>query len=104
VAGGLVGTSIDGPVFCGDAIADPLAGLEVTLAVIESLGRGGGELIDAPMTAVAATYAALPTASSVSTSPTPPPQTPPKAKPAAELGTDNDTVRRFVVERRCVSC
>jgi hypothetical protein len=104
VAGGLVGTSIDGPVFCGDAIADPLAGLEAALAVVESLGRGGGELIDVSMAAVAATYAALPTQTSVSTYPTLPPQAPPKTKPAAELGADNNTVRRIASERHCLSC
>ncbi len=64
VAGGLVGSGLgagfDGPVFCGDAIADPLTGLEATLAVVESLGRGGGELIQVSMAEVAATYAALP--------------------------------------------
>src|SRR6185437_6344371 len=52
VAGGLVGTSADGPVFCGDAIADPLAGLQAALAVAESLGRGGGELIGVSMAGV----------------------------------------------------
>ena len=61
VAGGLVGGSADDPVFCGDAIADPLTGLEATRAVNQSLGRGGGELIEVSMAAVAATYAALPT-------------------------------------------
>ena len=37
VAGGLVGSGADGPVFCGDAIADPLTGLEAARAVGESL-------------------------------------------------------------------
>ncbi len=104
VAGGLVGAGIDGPVFCGDAIADPLAGLEASLAVAESLGRGGGELIDVSMAAVAATYAALPVEASVSAHPAPPPPPPPPSRAAAELGADNDTVRRLVSERRCPSC
>jgi hypothetical protein len=104
VAGGLVGTAIDGPVFCGDAIADPLTGLDAALAVVESLGRGGGELIHVSMAAVAATYAALPTARSASDGPAPPPQVPPASGPAAELGADNDAVRRIVVERGCLSC
>jgi CoA-transferase family III len=104
VAGGLVGTAVDGPVFCGDAIADPLTGLDAALATVESLGRGGGELIHVSMAAVAATYAALPTAASVSDSPAPPPQAPPASGPAAELGADNDAVRRIVVERGCLSC
>jgi CoA-transferase family III len=104
VAGGLVGAAADGPVFCGDAIADPLTGLDATLAVAESLGRGGGELIHVSMAAVAATYAALPTGESVVQYPAPPPQPPPGSGPAAKPGADNDAVRRLVVERRCRSC
>jgi hypothetical protein len=107
VAGGLVGTAVgaglDGPVFCGDAIADPLTGLEAALAVAESLARGGGELIHVSLAAVAATYAALPTGPSIAEHPAPPPQAPPACGPAAELGADNDTVRRVVVERGCPS-
>ena len=90
--------------FCGDAIADPLAGLEATCAVTESLGRGGGELIEVSMAAVAATYAALPTVASAAEHPAPPPEAPPASGPAAELGADNDAVRRLVSERRCLSC
>lgn len=101
VAGGLVGV---GPVFCGDAIADPLAGLEASRAVTESLGRGGGELIDVAMAGVAATYAALPAHASVRTHPAPPPPVPPAGTPSAALGADNDAVRRLVAERRCLSC
>ncbi|MCV7102387.1 CoA transferase, partial [Mycobacterium palustre] len=71
VAGGLVGTAAEGPVFCGDAIADPLTGLEAALEVAQSLGRGGGELIHASMAAVAATYAALPTEASQAPHPAP---------------------------------
>ncbi len=104
VAGGLVGAAADGPVFCGDAIADPLTGLEAALAVLESLSRGGGELIHVAMAAVAATYAALPTEASVGPYPAPPPQAPPPSAPAAGLGADNDAVRRLVSERRCLSC
>jgi crotonobetainyl-CoA:carnitine CoA-transferase CaiB-like acyl-CoA transferase len=104
VAGGLAGTAIDGPVFCGDAITDPLTGLDAALAVVESLGRGGGELIHVSMAAVAATYAALPTAASASDFPATPPQAPPASGPAPELGADNDAVRRIVVERGCLSC
>jgi hypothetical protein len=104
VAGGLVGAAVDGPVFCGDAIADPLTGLDAALAVAESLGRGGGELIHVSLAAVAATYAALPTLASAAEYPAPPPQAPPPSAPAAELGVDNDAVRRIVVERGCPSC
>ena len=58
VAGGLVGAADGEPVFCADAIADPLTGVCGALAVARSLARGGGELIDLPMSAVAATFAA----------------------------------------------
>jgi hypothetical protein len=107
VAGGLVGGSRQAPVFCGDAAADPLTGLEATLAVTESLGRGGGELIEVSLASVAATYAALPTVqavSSICTPPAPPPPAPPASKSASDLGADNDAVRRLVFERRCLSC
>nr|WP_139805402.1 CoA transferase [Mycobacterium intermedium] len=104
VAGGLVGTDGEGPVFCGDAIADPLSGLEAGRAVAESLRRGGGELIDVSMAAVAATYAALPTEASAQNLAAPPPPAPPPARSAPELGADNDAVRRLVSDRRCLSC
>jgi crotonobetainyl-CoA:carnitine CoA-transferase CaiB-like acyl-CoA transferase len=61
VAGGLVGWEGDGePVFCADAIADPLTGVAGALAVARSAAAGGGELIDLPMRAVAASFAAAP--------------------------------------------
>jgi crotonobetainyl-CoA:carnitine CoA-transferase CaiB-like acyl-CoA transferase len=101
VAGGLVGV---GPVFCADAIADPLAGLEANLAVTESLRRGGGELIVVSMAAVAATYAALPVQATTSTHPAPPPTAPPVLTVATALGADNAEVRRLVAERRRASC
>ena len=104
VAGGLVGAAVDGPVFCGDAIADPLTGLQAALAVVESLRRGGGELIEVSMAAVAAGYAALPAEASVADHPAPPPQAPPTSGVAAELGADNDAVRRLVSARRCLTC
>jgi hypothetical protein len=104
IAGGLAGASFGGPVFCADAIADPLTGLEAALALTGSLARGGGESIHMSMAAVAATYAALPTEGSVSVHPAPPPPVPPAAAPAAELGAHNEVVRRMVSERRCLSC
>lgn len=104
VAGGLVGSAADGPVFCGDAIADPLSGIEANLAVTESLGRGGGELIDVSLAAVAAGYAAQPLTASASTYPAPPPSPPPPCGPAADLGADNATVRRLVVQRLALPC
>lgn len=104
VAGGLVGTSADGPVFCGDAIADPLTGLEATLALAESLGRGGGELIGVSMAEVAATYAALPVEPSASPAPVSAPPAPPASRPASGPGADNAAVRHLVSQRRVLSC
>jgi CoA-transferase family III len=89
IAGGLAGAGSGGPVFCADAVADPLTGLEAAWALAESLARGGGESIHMSMAAVAATYAALPTEASVSVYPAPPPPVPPAALPAAELGAHN---------------
>ena len=104
VAGGLVGSGAEGPVFCGDAIADPLTGLEAASAVADSLARGGGELIHVSMAGVAAGYAALSATASASECPAPPPHAAPTGRRAAELGADNDTVRRLVAERRSLPC
>ena len=101
VSGGLVGTDDDGPVFCGDAIADPLTGLHAALAVADSLARGGGELIEMSMAAVAATYAKLPTEPAESLCPAAPP---PLKEPASKLGADNAAVDRLVSERRLAAC
>jgi hypothetical protein len=104
VAGGLVGRSADGPVFCADAIADPLTGLEAAAAVVEALARGGGELIDVAMSAVAAGYAGLPQCSSESDCAALPPMPPVVLSSAAELGADNALVDRMVAERRFAPC
>lgn len=66
VAGGLVGwagvpgQAEDEPVFCADAIADPLTGVCGALAVARSLAEGGGQLIDISLRGVAASFAAAP--------------------------------------------
>jgi hypothetical protein len=63
VAGGLVGLALrpgrtrDEPVFCADAVADPLTGVSGALAVAQALADGGGQLIDLPMRGVAAGFA-----------------------------------------------
>jgi crotonobetainyl-CoA:carnitine CoA-transferase CaiB-like acyl-CoA transferase len=103
VAGGLVGTAADGPVFCGDAIADPLSGLEAARAVGESLRRGGAEVIDVSMAQVAARYAALPQ-STEGAAPANRPRPPPAVPPASALGADNAAVQRLVAERSCTTC
>ncbi|MFV0318581.1 MAG: CoA transferase [Microthrixaceae bacterium] len=58
VAGGLVGHDQGGdPVFCGDAIADPLTGIFAASATLGSLHEGGGQLVDVAMSCVARTVA-----------------------------------------------
>lgn len=104
VAGGLVGSAAGTPVFCGDAIADPLTGLAAALAVVESVRRGGGELIDVSMAAVAATYAALPLTPADTTGPVSPPQPVPPGPPASDLGADNARVDELICERSCATC
>jgi hypothetical protein len=55
VAGGLVGwDELGEPVFCGDAVADPITGLTGALAVLRALAAGGGQLIDVAMSRAAA--------------------------------------------------
>ncbi|MHA3024496.1 CoA transferase [Mycobacterium sp. BMJ-28] len=97
VSGALVGYDGGGPVFIGDAIADPLTGLQAADAVTDSLSRGGGELIDVSMAATAAAYAGLGGESRCAAAPQPDLR-------AAELGADNVRVQAMVEERRSVSC
>jgi CoA-transferase family III len=99
VSGGLVGGTDSDPVFCGDAIADPLTGLHAAHQVVESLSRGGGELIELSMAAVAAIYAA--DDRTVETRCT---ATPVRSEPASELGADNHVVEQLLTERRLASC
>jgi hypothetical protein len=58
VAGGLTGRDAQGdPVFCGDAIADPVTGLIGAAAVLRSLTIGGGHQIDLALAGAAAAVA-----------------------------------------------
>lgn len=43
----------DGPLFCADAVADPLAGLEAADQALRTLARGGGERIDVSLVGAA---------------------------------------------------
>ena len=54
VAGGLVAWDDRGPVFCADAVADPVSGVVAAIAVLEALAAGGHRLLDVPLAAVAA--------------------------------------------------
>ncbi len=97
VAGGLVNADDRGPVFRGDAVADPLSGLEAARAIGQSLRRGGGETIDVAMAQVAARYAALPPGVAVTSAR-------PATAPASPLGADNAAVERLVSERIGATC
>jgi crotonobetainyl-CoA:carnitine CoA-transferase CaiB-like acyl-CoA transferase len=58
VAGGLTGTNdVGDPVFCADAIADPVTGVLGAAAVLRSLAGGGGHLIDLALAGAAAAVA-----------------------------------------------
>ncbi|WP_395308963.1 CoA transferase [Mycobacterium sp. AMU20-3851] len=98
VAGGLVEYHCDGPVFVGDAIADPLTGLHAAAAVSDALARGGGELIELSMASTAAGYAGF--VGGAVREPTVPEQGP----PASPLGADAHTVEALLDERHTVSC
>jgi crotonobetainyl-CoA:carnitine CoA-transferase CaiB-like acyl-CoA transferase len=99
VAGNLVGV---GPTFVGDAIADPLTGLAATQAVLESLRRGGGEIVEVALAEVAADYATSPP--TVDQENAEPPRIPtPSPQSAPALGADNRRVRELV-ETRLASC
>ncbi len=108
VAGGLVGAAHarsntdSSPVFVGDAIADPLTGLEATLAVLDALGRGGGEIVEIALAEVAASYATLPLATAARKIDEPP-KVPAPARRASELGADNQRVRELI-EARLATC
>ncbi|GAA4642757.1 CoA transferase [Gordonia humi] len=102
IAGGLVGVGAHGPVFCGDAIADPLTGITAAHHVVESLGRGGGEVIDVAMAQVAATYAALPTTGAPN--PMPPILTPAPPTVSVSAPPTAATVEALVRSRSSAPC
>jgi crotonobetainyl-CoA:carnitine CoA-transferase CaiB-like acyl-CoA transferase len=99
VSGGLVGYRGGAPVFSGDAMADPLTGLHAARAVVDSLSRGGGELIEFAMAAVAAEYAGLPAEGGVVAA-----VAPSSVSAGPALGADNALVRQLVAERSTAPC
>lgn len=96
VAGGLVN---EGPLFCGDAIADPLTGLAATASVVNALAAGGGVIIDVALAAVAAAYAALPDSGFTVCEAA----TPRILGRAHDAGADNAVVRD-IIESRLAAC
>lgn len=57
VAGGLVDWRDGNPVFAGDALADPVTGLEAARAAFEALARGRSGLLDCGLAPTAAWFA-----------------------------------------------
>ncbi|AFM15025.1 putative acyl-CoA transferase/carnitine dehydratase [Mycolicibacterium chubuense NBB4] len=99
VSGGLVSGAADAPVFCGDAIADPLTGLHAAEAVMESRIRGGGEVVEMSMAAVAAGYAHLPRGDDIVCT-----AVPSVRRHASAPGADNAAVDRMVAHRQPAAC
>jgi hypothetical protein len=94
VAGGLVAWDHAGePVFCGDAIADPLTGLQAANAALAVVDDGGGHLLDVAMGRVAAHAAAQAGITSGPVdAPVLAPRAPSDAGTAPELGADTAAV------------
>lgn len=84
----------DGPLFCGDAIADPLTGLHAAVAAFASWRSGGGRLLDLSLCDVAGHALA---AGPPDRSPAPPvlgPRARPATSHARPLGADTHAVLR----------
>jgi len=98
IAGGLAAWTHAGePCFCGDAIADPLAGLHAAAAALAIWGRGRAALLDVSLAGVAAAVRRFPAAGGPATAgPQPPNVQPPRARPPAArapgLGRDTAAV------------
>jgi crotonobetainyl-CoA:carnitine CoA-transferase CaiB-like acyl-CoA transferase len=90
-AGGMVVRDDQGPCFCADAVADPLAGLVGAAAVLDSLAVGRGGLIDVSMAGLAASFVGptvpLPDGIEVAS-----PTAGRRRGPAPPLGADTDAV------------
>jgi crotonobetainyl-CoA:carnitine CoA-transferase CaiB-like acyl-CoA transferase len=91
VAGGLVADDTTGPVFCADAIADPLSGITAARAAVGALAGDHRVLLDVSMAAVAAGLAGptLPVPDGLVAAP---PRARAAVAPAAEPGRDTTAV------------
>ena len=92
------------PVFVGDAIADPLTGLEATRAVLDALGRGGGEIVEIALAEVAASYATQPLTVPENRRAAPDPAATAPGRRARQRqpprpGTDRSQARRMLIRR-----
>jgi CoA-transferase family III len=95
VAGGLVAWDDQGtPVFCADAIADPLTGLYAAAEAVAAMDAGGARLLDVAMARVAAEVAARAGRTTAPTdAPVLPPHPPAVTATAPDLGADTAAVR-----------
>jgi crotonobetainyl-CoA:carnitine CoA-transferase CaiB-like acyl-CoA transferase len=89
--GGLVVWHEGAPMFCADAVADPLTGLTAAHACLEALASGGRWLLDVSMAGVCGDLAGptLPVPPDVTVAP---PRARPVVRPASELGADTAQV------------
>jgi hypothetical protein len=91
VAGGLVAVDPEdgGPLFCADALADPVTGLTAAALCLEALAEGGPWLVDAALARCAAALAGPPADTVL---PAAPPRARPGAGAAAAIGVHTDEV------------
>lgn len=89
--GGLVVWHDGAPLFCADAVADPVTGLAAANACVHALASGGRWLLDVSMAGVSAELAGptLPVPPDVAVAP---PRARPVVRPASELGADTAQV------------
>jgi crotonobetainyl-CoA:carnitine CoA-transferase CaiB-like acyl-CoA transferase len=91
---GLVAADADGhPLFCGDAIADPLTGL--TAALLAAQAPAGGALLDVAMSGVVAATLDTATTATTATRPAVRARRPPSARRSEDADADGD---RWVVD------
>jgi crotonobetainyl-CoA:carnitine CoA-transferase CaiB-like acyl-CoA transferase len=90
-AGGLVVWHEDSPMFCADAVADPLTGMTAAGACLEALAGGGRWLLDVSMAGVCAALAG-PTLPASHHLPVEPPRARSVMRPAPRLGADTGEV------------
>jgi hypothetical protein len=90
-AGGLVVWHEESPMFCADAVADPLTGMAAAVACLEALAGGGRWMLDVSMAGVCAALAG-PTLTATQRLPVEPPRARPVTRAAPELGADTAEV------------
>jgi hypothetical protein len=91
VGGGLVVWHEGAPMFCADAVADPITGLAAANACLDALAAGGRWLLDVSMAGVGASLAG-PTVPAPADLPVEPPRARPVTRRAPPLGADTGEV------------